>query len=586
MKKNAILLGFFYLFLVQFLYSRDFLNFSIGARASSLGGACETLSFDPTASRYNPSSLSFSSGNKLYIMFTRLWEDTSYNFVGYSSKFKKYNYAFSLYSLSSDNFVSQQTVFDEPTYFSIKKQALFITVSKKFKKFISFGGNFKFAKREIFNSSDSSIGIDIASMYKKDKLGIGFKIANLIPLTFKDDKYPLILSFGSSYEVDYKKINNLILSLGIEKYGTLSPNIKFGFEYNPINFVSLRFGYSDEISFGWGLNYKNFNFNYALLFHPLGNNQRIDLVYSWGGFEKEGISSFTMRLTKKRAKEYWKKGLKYYNEGKYELALAEWDKALIWEPANSEIEEKVKEVSSKLEELVTRKLIEKYLTDAYSFYSKGKLKDSLKAWEEVLLLDPGNLRAKEYIEKIKNKLSEEERRKVLEELEIKKKAKITSLIREGQKLYEKKKFKKAILVWRKVFKYDPKNDKAVAKIKKAKNAIDTVFTKYVSIGREKYQKNNFSEAIKYLRLALKYKKDKNTENILEQAKLKIKSQKKIGRAVRKKLEKLYFKAADLYLKQDYAGSKKILDEILNIDPTDENAIKLKEKVEATLELLK
>ncbi|MEA3505892.1 MAG: hypothetical protein U9R36_00115, partial [Elusimicrobiota bacterium] len=219
---------------------------------------------------------------------------------------------------------------------------------------------------------------------------------------------------------------------------------------------------------------------------------------------------------------------------------------------------------------------------AYKLYSSGKLKESLEEWQEVLVFDPGNSRAREYIEKIKDKLGEKEREKAEREMLLKRQARINTLINRGEKFLEKNRISEAIRKFEEVFKYEPENSKAAELIAGAKKQRNKLFDKYHSRALEHRSRKEYRKAIKYFRKALDFKDSSRVRAALKEVREKIKeTTPQVSQAM---VDKLYYTAADHYFNQRYEKAMSLINKILKFRPGDENTLKLKEKISATMEL--
>ncbi|HLD29533.1 MAG TPA: hypothetical protein VJC03_04265, partial [bacterium] len=399
------------------------------------------------------------------------------------------------------------------------------------------------------------------------------------------DIFPGAVSLSGSYRVHSAGTGSVLLSAGAERYGKLPVSFKAGAEYNLLSFLSLRAGYGENLTLGSGLKFGDFSFNYAYLLHPLGENQRFDLSYEWGIAGEDSMKRFTRRMAASKVKEYWRKGQEHYQKKEYELALAEWEKAFVWDPSSAEIENRIRQVSAELEHLLSKKIMEERITRGYRLYYEGKLKESLKEWEGVMMLEPDNARAAEYLELITKKLTAEEKEQAFQEAELKKEARIQVLLQEGEELLAKNDFASAIGKWNEIFILDRRNEEAALRIRKTEEAVASLFLNREARGRSFFQKGEYSAARKYFSLALKLREDEEVRRMYDESRSRMGKQ--IASEIdRKKIERMYFQAADRYINRRYSEADNILDAILSLDPENGDALKLKEKVEATMELFK
>lgn len=94
---------------------------------------------------------------------------------------------------------------------------------------------------------DLTLYFNIGSLYYLQKdLRIGFSIQNLNRATFGDEKdqIPTIINTGLSYDL----LNELTFNIAIEKDISLNTSVMMGIDYDVIEFLSLRTGFSTEPS--------------------------------------------------------------------------------------------------------------------------------------------------------------------------------------------------------------------------------------------------------------------------------------------------------------------------------------------------
>jgi hypothetical protein len=129
--------------------------------------------------------------------------------------------------------------------------------------------------------------------YVIDNLRWGFAIDNLnrASLADADDQIPMVFNTGLSYNV----IDDLSINLALEKDIRFVPSVKLGIDYDIIEYLSLRFGTSNEpskFSAGVGINYSLFSLDYALFTHPdLGITHQAGIIISFGknGSRYQGV---------------------------------------------------------------------------------------------------------------------------------------------------------------------------------------------------------------------------------------------------------------------------------------------------------
>jgi len=593
----------------------SFLNFGTGARSQAMGSAFTGLCDDVSAIYWNPAGLSQLPRNQLTFFNAPLWEETNYLFAGYGHPTKKLGtFGIGLINLMSDEFEYRESISAEPRYyFHVAQLAFLFAYGRKFLPVLSAGLGFKIVQKRMPVEDNeyfgSGFGMDLGLLYHPHdikgegffwqqlrRLSFGVNLQNLIPpkvqmksngVSRAKETYGLNLKFGTSYQVRNiipRWRDKLTINIDLDKPYLRGVKVAFGGEYWFKNTIAFRLGYGKEnLNFGLGFLYRWVQLDYGFTPHDLGLSHRFSVTLKFGRQIIE-IEEFTRYRARLQAEEYYKLGLEHYRAGRLGDALAEWDKALIWRPDDLEIQKKVEEVSQQMEITVTRKLMEKHIGQAYSFYEEGKLTDSLDEWREVLKLDPASIRAKEYIERIEGKLSKIEKEKYLERVKEKRKTEIAKLLGRGDRFYEEEKYLKAIEEWEKILKINPKHNLARENIDRTKDKIERLIEVHISRGKEFFNKKDSASAIKEFKVVLNFDpENREAKEYIE--KTKEQAAEVVKKVSRAEIDALYYEAADLYLKGKYEESISVLDKLLELDPVNENAYKLLEKAKSVLELM-
>lgn len=124
------------------------------------------------------------------------------------------------------------------------------------------------------------------------RLGFSFENINRASIGNEKDHIPVILRSGVGYDI----LSELTLNLAVEKDLKYNPSFQFGLEYNIIEYISLRSGFSNEPSrytAGVGINYSIFSLDYAFYTHQdLGLTHQAGIVIS---FDKDGTRNSMIR---------------------------------------------------------------------------------------------------------------------------------------------------------------------------------------------------------------------------------------------------------------------------------------------------
>ena len=133
--------------------------------------------------------------------------------------------------------------------------------------------------------SDNTFYLNIGGLYYlTQNFRLGFSVQNLNRASFGNEKdnIPMVFNTGFSYEV----MEELTFNLAVEKDIRYNYSLRGGIEYNLLEYISLRSGFSNEpsrYSAGIGINYSYFSLDYAFFTHmDLGLTHQAGLVISFG----------------------------------------------------------------------------------------------------------------------------------------------------------------------------------------------------------------------------------------------------------------------------------------------------------------
>ncbi len=274
-----------------------FLNIGIGPRAIAMGGAYIATANDVSSLYWNPAGVAKMNRSGALFSHSKWFADINYNWAGAVINLGEAGvFGASITSLNYGDM--ELTTLGEPDgtggTFSAADMAIAITYAKALTDRFSIGGSVKYITQTIWNSSASTVAIDVGVLFHSDIAGIriGANISNLggdMRITGKDlnvqhdidpniygnndqilasldtDSWPIPLTFKIGLAMDVLDIENHRITLGVD---ALHPNdndesINVGMEYHLLNLISLRGGYksllldnSEEgLTFGFGLNY-------------------------------------------------------------------------------------------------------------------------------------------------------------------------------------------------------------------------------------------------------------------------------------------------------------------------------------------
>jgi hypothetical protein len=268
MKK--LLLVFIFLMLTNLAFA-TFENQGSSAKSWSLGGCGITLISEPSLFVQNPALLGSFEKIGFQINWSRLFEisELSLSEGNLVFPFKKFDFGLSA------------SIFGEKDYY--QEMVLTFGAGYKFPKNLSIGANLKYLRVSYSPAYSyfSTISLDAGILFEPKKgviFGLSYQNLNQPHLAKNYDDIPNLLSCGISFSL----IKDFDLFFEIEKEKKYPVIYHFGQKINITDFFSFRLGLQTQparYSFGFGLNWKKMQLDWAYLSHPtLGESQKV----SWG----------------------------------------------------------------------------------------------------------------------------------------------------------------------------------------------------------------------------------------------------------------------------------------------------------------
>ncbi|MGD8395098.1 MAG: PorV/PorQ family protein [Candidatus Eiseniibacteriota bacterium] len=268
------------------------------ARANGMGGAHVAVVNDATAMWWNPAALAFMPDRQATLMHSQLVpslaDDVYYEYFGYTSNIEGLGsigasivyltYGKNVATDFSGNVIGEFTSFEIAPSFGL---------GTKITENISIGANVKFVwvdlapaavTRDGEDGRGTTFAVDGAVLWKipRYRVNAGLNFQNIGPnLAFIDedqsDPLPRNLKFGLAWWAIANEQQSLILTGDLNKPFVAvddGPILNVGTEYNFGRYLTGRLGYVYEgwfqaiepisgPSFGFGLRYKSFSFDYA-----------------------------------------------------------------------------------------------------------------------------------------------------------------------------------------------------------------------------------------------------------------------------------------------------------------------------------
>lgn len=273
-----------------------FLKLPTSAKALALGNTYTAIGGDIHCLSYNVAGLAEMNGSELSAVHLQWFQDVDYEYLAYTRKLGNDTLALSLAYVDLGSI--QRTTTSKPEgvglpSFTPKDYLFNLSYAKNIQNNFQAGLSLKFIKEKIDDWNESVLTLDLGVMTKLNIISLGASIQNLGNKLDKD-KLPLNIKIGSSIKL--LPGESLLLALDLNIPNDNKINIHAGAEYNILNNIHLRCGYSSGpqdkkgISYGIGFSISRYHLSYAYApFGDLGDTHLFNLAVSLGEMQKDII---------------------------------------------------------------------------------------------------------------------------------------------------------------------------------------------------------------------------------------------------------------------------------------------------------
>ena len=303
--------------------SATFLEFGVGARAVSMGGAFVATADDATALYWNPSGIARIQRRQVTFVHTEWFADSDFDFAGIVLPLGSLGTLGASITTLNMGEMKVRTVFEpEGTgeMFDASDLALALSFARNLTDRFSIGFSTKYIRQSIWHSTASSVAIDLGTLFTTpfNDMKIGMSISNYggkMKLEGKDTRVyhdidpvksgnnekinalleterwslPLIFRVGIAMDILRGKHNRLTMAADALHPNNNNESVNIGMEYGFNDLFFLRFGYKSlfledseqGLTAGAGINYNlnrvvSLRADYAYAdFGILNNTQRI-----------------------------------------------------------------------------------------------------------------------------------------------------------------------------------------------------------------------------------------------------------------------------------------------------------------------
>ena len=616
-----------------------FLKMGAGGREIGMGEAVSAVTQGPSSVFWNPAGLAFGRAFGAFAQHAEHFQGIRYDNLALAKSFGFGTLALYGGGLYAGGFEGRTGPSPLPEWnFSCFDFYAGLAYAKRIGDF-SLGASAKFFTSKIDKDAASAFAGDMGLLYATRFVNAGLALQNIGgELTYLEESSPLPTALRLG--LGFKPLEFAVISADFVKPFHSSEysrgyEIRFGSEVTIARILSLRAGLSTDLEgeypseefdygtlsafyFGSGVRVEDFDIDYAFRsYDALGYAHRISLTYSPGRSKQvdlkasERLAEEYRKKARITAESFYNQALNYYSEGNLAEALANLDRALVWDPEYAEAQamyDKIKEEKRKAD-------AEAYYNRGLELYNQGNFMDAVTQFERCLELDPENSLARKWQENSFAALVEIQKAKYGKKQE--KGQEVSELMKKGVSFYSKGEYFKAETKFKEVLALDPQNAEAKDYLTKSEKARKDKAADYIRKAEAAKAKGDYAKAIDAYQKALEYEPgnpdaNKGLANAKAEAARLASEHLAQGKALYKKgdlsgaeeefraalaldpsltepssylseiaerrksesrqapdsktVEELYLRGVDAYVKEDYEGAIYYWEKVLELDP--------------------
>jgi tetratricopeptide (TPR) repeat protein len=583
-----------------------FLRQDAGARGAALGGAGTAVADDAGSLLWDPAGLARLTKPEVQFTHAALFEDTAMDFAAAAVPLKRWGTLGAGYlRQSSGGFERRGTPNDAPATFSISQNALlagwgaswalpaalrpaWVTSPKP----LETGLTAVYVKESIDQASASGTGIDLGLNFKpQEAWSVALAVHNLIApkLTYVSEpvSYPKVVDLAPAYLWQAAEGWAVLSTLRLRSVSGEGLSAAGGVELQRGKFAALRLGANaDGFAAGAGLRLGNSRFDYTARIQDLGVSHLVTFTQRFGRTREEieetirkGISELTRSEGVRLAKAYLEKAETEVKEERIADALRDFEAAALLDPENGAIRRRIDEVSSSWDETMRRQMVARTAAQARLQFEQGNFLASRQFWKTVLEMDPAHGEAAAALSKIDQVLSRDERARLDDLRRAQSDTEVRQAMAVAQTYRERGSLRAARLEAEKASARFPGEGAILALLAQVRQEIADFSARKISESERLAGSGDYAGALKAVEAALR--EEPGDLKLSEKAVLlRGQIQKSVTPEERKRIEQLYYRAVEQYLRGDYATAAKLAAEVLDRDPSYDAGRVLKDKIEA------
>lgn len=587
-----------------------YLRHEVGGRAAGLSGAYGALTDDASALLWNPAGLGRVAKPEVSLTHVVLYEDTSMDLGVGAMPIRGWgSFALGYLRQSTGGFERRASPLDPPIGFSITQTALLAGWGRAVAGLpfpVRVGSAVKSVRESIDTAGASGWGADLGLAFDPlPRLTFGLLVQNIVApkLTFKTvpQEYPRMVDASAAYTWGSPRGLNAVSALRLANVDGEGTRVAGGVELWADRSLAVRFGSNgDGWSTGFGVRLGNLHIDYAALLADLGTSHQVTLRLQFGQTREEleeliqrGIQKVTKEEARRLARAYVRSAEQDMAENNYPKAISDLEAAALWDPEDPAIALRFQEVLAQVEQTVQRQIVERTTLLAEQQFKRGNWVASQTQWKSVLDVDANNPRAREALARIEQLLAERAQREEAQAAErdsqrlrvetARKDA--LDFVRRGEKALAQGRARDAAELALAAFKALPGLAEAEDLRTRAEAERVRSVQRGINEGERLAQDKHFDKALAAFEAVLiDDPHNARAREGIEKLRESMRARPPLSAESRKVIEKTYYLAVDAYLKGRTGDVQRHLDEIFKLDPDDENARKLKDKMDATLKL--
>lgn len=530
------------------------------ARALGLARAYTAIADDASAVYWNPASLAHLQRKEITSLYIPLYDSTDYAFLAFAYPLSRQEtLAAGLMALSVRDIPRRDEYNTDLGHLYDLQLQFYLSYARQIWKHWYAGANVKLYQHTLDNYNATGVGLDAGLYYRADDwltgLTFGLNAANALPprltLVSVAESYPLNVRLGAAYQAGLDWVGNhaLLGSVEGEKSEFAGFKLHAGLEYQGWKQFFLRVGWDDgRISAGAGLLLWDWRLDYAIRpMEAVGPMHVFSLGLRFGPTLDEEAAErqreILSALSQAKADEHNLRGLSALRQKAYSQAIDEFKEALRWE---EDLPDAKQNLLAAQEALAGEELARRYQEGQKAFERKAYL-EAIAVWQEVARQDAAYGNARQRIEIARKAMEQQWMRRAapVRKSASRKVLAGQSWFEKGTRHYAEGEYQLAIQNWQQALEANPRL---------------TAASEFISKARE---------------LIARSAPAKETEKTA-----------RLSGPQQARCRELYAQGILLYRQRKFLQARDAWDNVLKIDPTDKEAQRGVERIEAILRVFK